>query len=148
VTSVKKRLLVLGMLLPAAYVLAETYTYDDLGRVKTVTNGTLVTTYSYDSADNRTSVQTAAPNTNHAPVCTNQTTTMTGIPPIATATVTITEAMVLARCTDPDGDAMTVLTPAVPYTFTINAGQTRTTPFSVSDGRGGTGSGTITFIRP
>jgi YD repeat-containing protein len=85
---------------------------------------------------------------NQAPVCTNSSTTMTGIPSQATATVTITSAMVLARCTDPDGDTMTVLTPAVPYSFGVSAGQGVLTPFSVSDGHGGTGSGTIFFGRP
>ena len=146
-SHLKKYLALLG-LLPAASVLAETYRYDDLGRVKTVTNGSLVTSYTYDSTDNCTSVQTAAPNTNRPPVCTDQTINMTGIPPIATATVTLTAAMVLARCSDPDGDAMTVTSPVVPHTFTINAGQTHSDPFTVSDGRGGTGSGTIIWIRP
>lgn len=149
-TTVKKWLAVFGMLVPATYVLADTYTYDDLGRVKTVTSGSLVTTYTYDAADNRTSIQTAAPNTNHAPICTNQTTTMTGIPPMAGATVTITVSAALARCTDSDGDTMTILSssPTLPYTFTIYSGQTRSASFTVSDGRGGTGSATITYTRP
>jgi len=85
---------------------------------------------------------------NHAPVCTNSTTNMTGIPSGATANVTITEAAVLARCTDADGDTMTVLTPVVPKAVAINAGQSVATSFSVSDGHGGTGSGTITYSRP
>lgn len=39
-----------------------TYTYDSLGRVKTVTftNGTVIT-YNYDALGNRTSVVTACP---------------------------------------------------------------------------------------
>ena len=39
-----------------------TYTYDSLGRLKTVTfaNGTVIT-YNYDSAGNRTSVVTSCP---------------------------------------------------------------------------------------
>jgi YD repeat-containing protein len=39
-----------------------TYTYDNLGRVKTVTytNGTVIT-YNYDSMGNRTSVVTSCP---------------------------------------------------------------------------------------
>ena len=135
-------------ILGATCALAETYTYDDLGRVTTVTNGSLITSYTYDAADNRTSVQTAAPNTNRPPVCTDRTINMTGIPPIATATVTVTASMLLERCADPDGDALTVTTPVVPHNFTINAGQTHQTPFTVSDGRGGTASATITWIRP
>lgn len=39
-----------------------TYTYDNLGRLKTVTysNGTVIT-YSYDSLGNRTSIVTSCP---------------------------------------------------------------------------------------
>ncbi len=39
-----------------------TYTYDNLGRLKTVTyaNGTVIT-YNYDAAGNRTSIVTSCP---------------------------------------------------------------------------------------
>ena len=91
---------------------------------------------------------TVQPVTNHAPACTNSSTTITGVPSYATASVTVTATMVTGQCSDADGDAMSVTSPAVPYTFTINAGQTVNVNFSVSDGKGGTGSGVLTFTRP
>jgi len=146
---VKRPFLLMALALPAAYVLAETYTYDDLGRLRTVKNGSVTTTYTYDSADNRITVQSGAPVTNQPPVCSSQTFPLTGIPPQATATDTITAAKVLARCSDPDGDPMTVTAPIpLPYTVTIPPGQNKVVPFSVSDGKGGTGSGTFSYIRP
>jgi hypothetical protein len=58
----------IAMLAPAAAFAATdgvSYTYDQLGRVKTATyqNGTTTITYSYDSAGNRTSVVTGCSGT-------------------------------------------------------------------------------------
>lgn len=54
-------LLALGTLASAGPALADTYTYDALGRLKTVTRAHgAVITYTYDAAGNRTSIQTAS----------------------------------------------------------------------------------------
>lgn len=85
---------------------------------------------------------------NAPPVCTSRTINMTGIPNYATATVTVQAAQILQQCSDPNGDTLTVVSPGVPYTFQINAGQTHVTSFTVSDSYGGTASGSITWTRP
>lgn len=126
--------------------LAQNYTYDDLGRVKTVSYSSTATRYNYDNADNRTSTVTTA---NTPPTCTNPTYTVTGIPSYATATITITASAIIALCTDPNGDTLTVTIPTpLPYSFSISAGQTVKIPYTVFDGQSGTGSGVITYTRP
>jgi hypothetical protein len=85
---------------------------------------------------------------NTPPVCTSRTINMTGIPSYATATVTVQAAQILQQCSDANGHTLTVVSPGVPYSFQINAGQTHITSFTVSDGYGGTASGSITWTRP
>ncbi|WP_140986893.1 RHS repeat domain-containing protein [Asticcacaulis tiandongensis] len=148
------------------------YSYDALGRVTSVCypDSTKIT-YQYDAAGNRTQIVRAATGTggtctsgsgsssssssssgggggsNTAPVCTNQTVNMGYIPGAPGISITITAAQVIGRCTDANGDTLIVTSPAMPRTFTIGANQTVHTNFTVSDGNGGTGTGTITYIR-
>jgi YD repeat-containing protein len=132
------------------------FEYDELGRLKTSTNDGVVTTYTYDAAGNRTSVQVGAPpttpptnpTTNRAPTCTSLTVTISGPPPSVGATVTVTSTMVLQRCTDADGDTLTVTSPALPRSSTLFPRQSFVTDFVVTDGKGGSASGTLTFTRP
>lgn len=93
---------------------------------------------------------TVQPAPNHAPTCNSQTNTIGGLPAYATATVGVSSSQILALCTDADGDTMTVTTPAnLPYTTTLAVGQTSVSiAFVVSDGKGGTGSGSVTYKRP
>ena len=54
----------------------------------------------------------------------------------------------LHKCSDPDGDTLTVTSPGTTYNFVLNPGVwTLTIPFSVSDGRGGTASAVLTINR-
>jgi len=86
---------------------------------------------------------------NTAPVCSSQTNTIGGLPVYATATVGLSASQALALCTDANGDALTVTSPALPYSTTLAVGQASVTiPFTVSDGKGGTGSGSVTYKRP
>lgn len=136
----------IGALLVSVGVLAETYIYDDLGRIKTVSYTSTATRYNYDNANNRTSSVTT-PNT--PPTCSSPTTNVTGVPSYATATITITAAAIISLCPDPNGDTLTITSPgALPYSFTLNAGQSVSVSFTVFDGKSGTSSGVITYKRP
>lgn len=141
-------------LLSASYVAAQTYTYDDLGRLKTVTPPAgMVTTYSYDSADNRVSkiVASSSSSTGSPPVCTNWAITVNGVPapPQGPNTVSITPGTsnFIAHCSDADGNTMTLVTPTA-TSFSVNRGQTISVPYSVSDGQGNTGSANLSITFP
>lgn len=136
-----------------------TYTYDETGRVTTVTHPSGAKTgYQYDSAGNRATAVTAldgnvvmpgTPTQNHAPTCSSTTIVLTGLPSYATATVSVTSSQILALCSDADGDSMSVTSPTLPASQTIPPGTTQVSfPFTVSDGHGGTGVGSITYHRP
>lgn len=132
---------------------AQTYTYDELGRVKAVAYSSKETKYDYDAADNRTSIITkgsssSSSGSNTFPVCTSPTYTITGVPSAVPAPITLTQSSLIALCTDANGDALAVTSPIVPYSITISTGQTKTIPYSVSDGKGGTGNGIVTYKRP
>lgn len=134
-----------------------TYKYDDLGRVVQAVQASMSTTYSYDTADNRILVQTvvgtssssSSGGTDHAPTCNNWGIAMSNVPTYAgPVSGSLPAASFISNCTDVDGDTLTVTTPATPYSFTVSAHQTITVPFTVSDGRGGTGSAILTISRP
>ena len=121
------------------------YSYDDLGRLKTVssTSGTVYkTVYSYDSVDNRTAATSHA-GLNGAPTCPSFTITLN---PPTNNPVQLTVPYG-SGCSDPDNDTLTVTSPAAPYTITVNIHTTTTLPYTVSDGQGATASGTITVVR-
>jgi len=131
-----------------AFAATTSYQYDELGRLKVVKNNNVVSnTYSYDAAGNRTQKQSGTTSANHAPVCSSPTINMTGIPSYASASFTMTVSQVLGYCTDADGDSMTVTSPALPLTQSISAGQTISIPYTVSDGKGGTATGTVSWHR-
>ncbi len=136
-----------GLALGARAAEAQTYKYDDKGRLIQVGNANgLTTTYVYDNADNRTSAVTVA---NHAPTCSNgsyQFPIPTNVPPQAVSVSTT--SIFTGNCTDADGDTLTVTNPALPLNFTIAAGQAIPYSFTVSDGKGGTATATETFTRP
>lgn len=133
--QINKLIAIYGFFLLSAHLQAQTYIYDDLGRVKSVTTSASITTYNYDSTDNRASVIV-----NRFPTCSSPTNTVTG----AIASVTINAATILGLCSDP-GDTLTVTSPSLPLTYSLPAGQSRITNFTVSDGKGGTGSGSVTY---
>lgn len=90
---------------------------------------------------------TTLANTNHAPICTSRTITMV-IPAIASPyPMSVAAGVLIAQCTDADGDTITLTSPAAPVTFTLAASQSRAIPFTVSDGKGGVGSATLTYVR-
>ncbi|MGN6424364.1 MAG: Ig-like domain-containing protein [Asticcacaulis sp.] len=135
----------------AAQTTTNSYTYDDLGRLQTVTYPSGAKTgYSYDNADNRTQAQTALNGVlgggpNHPPICVTQTINITGVPtyvPSISVTGTLS-----APCNDPDGDVLTVTSPTSAPTFTLSAGQSYSYNLTVSDGHGGTGTGTMVYHR-
>jgi len=77
------------------------------------------------------------------PVCTNWDVPVPA-PSYATASGTFTASAFLARCTDPSGYSMTVISPATPYTWTLGPNvQSIYIPFSVRDSAGGVGSATV-----
>jgi hypothetical protein len=78
-----------------------------------------------------------------APVCSSMDIV---IPNIATATIPVSEGMILSKCTDADGDTLHVTSPTVPYTIYVQPGQWYTFVHTVSDGHGGTTTQTI-YIR-
>ena len=128
-------------------VFAQSYTYDELGRVTSETIGTKTTTYTYDAADNRTSTITTAGNS--APTCTNPSIYLNSVPTSASpVSIQVSAAQFLGYCSDADGNSLTLVTPSTtPYTFTIAAGKTVTISFSVSD-QMSTTSATLTYRRP
>jgi YD repeat-containing protein len=148
---------VLGASIAAAQTV--TYKYDDLGRVVSAVQGSMSTTYSYDSADNRTGVQTTGGSSSSSssssstggspPVCSNATTNMnvpTNAGPVSVSVTSTT--FFTGNCTDAAGYTLTLATPALPYNFTIAAHQTVPIPYTVSDGHGNTGGATVYFVRP
>lgn len=133
------------------------YTYDDLGRVTSITydDGKRVT-YSYDPAGNRTQ-HLVDEVSNQPPVAVND----SGAVDLSLATSTIVYP--LTNDTDPNGDILivqSVTTPSlgtaviggggsyVTYTYTASASLAPTIDsfgYTVSDGRGGTASATISI---
>ena len=149
-TSISLAGALLVSLLASPAPAATTYTYDDLGRVSTVTydNGKQII-YSYDPAGNRTSVVTQT-GTNQPPVAL----------PDAVTTNENTAAVIhpLGNDNDPDGDTITVqavtqpthgaaaVTNSTTVTYTPAAGYSGADSFgySISDGQGHVASATIT----
>ena len=147
------------------------YTYDALGRLvqSSVSGGpsnARQTKTCFDSAGNRSQYMTAnggvptcgtptpAPSPtptptsapNRPPVCT--TLTVGPIPGYATSTINVTASMVLGKCSDPDGDPLSITSPAVPYTIYVAGDrQPITRTHAISDGRGGSATMTIYVSR-
>jgi len=81
---------------------------------------------------------------NHPPVCQDWSFRLNA-PYYATASGSVSFQH---RCSDPDGDPITITSPSNPYTFVMPPGvNTLTIPFSASDGRGGTASAVLTIYR-
>jgi YD repeat-containing protein len=127
----------------ASYASPITYSYDEQGRVISVTypNGGSVT-YQYDAAGNRTLV-TRTRGTNGVPTAVNDTVSTSYANP-----VTFDPRL---NDTDPDGDALTINVPTTPqhgtaelvsggikYTPTGSYSPTDSFTYTVSDGQGGT----------
>ena len=128
-----------------------TYKYDDLGRVVSAVQAGMSTSYSYDSADNRTTAVTGSSSSSSSSSSTGGSTLTCPSfsfhvnPPTNNP---ISVAVPLGNgCSDSGGYAVTT-NPAVPYNVTILQNQTIQVPFTASDGHGGTASGTITVSRP
>lgn len=83
---------------------------------------------------------------NQPPTCT--TLTIGPIPGYATSSINVTSAMILGRCSDPNGGTLTITSPMVPYTINVLAdGQPITRNHTVSDGQGGSATMTIYVTR-
>ncbi len=140
----------LAMLLSIApLAIAETYTYDDLGRLKTVTHNGKTKVYYYDAAGNRTATETTdhIPSDNAPPVCVNPTIYM-NVPSYAgPVSVSVSESQLVSTCHDDDLDTLTV-TSHSSLNISVSAGQSVTVSFVVSDGNGGTANGKMTYRRP
>jgi len=105
------------------------------------------TGYTYDAADNRIRAQTALNGVlNNPPVCGNAPVAITGVPGTAPP-IQVTGSLTIIPCSDPDGDTMTVISPTTAPTFMLAAGQSYTYNITVSDGKGGTAVGSITYTR-
>jgi YD repeat-containing protein len=128
---------------------ATTYTYDNLGRVKTATydNGKQIT-YSYDDAGNRSQVVTQA-GTNRPPQANNDWVTI-----ISNMSLSSFDARV--NDTDPDGDSLAITsvgsashgtatntTTSVSYTPTSNYVGSDSFTYTISDSNGHTASATV-----
>lgn len=126
----------------------QTYTYDDKGRLHTVTYPSGAKTgYVYDGANNRVLSQTALDGVlNSPPSCGNMPYVISGVPPFV-PTITVSASFSPLPCHDPDGDPLTV-TPTSATTFTLAANQSFVVTFTVSDGKGGTAAGSLTYFRP
>ena len=128
-----------------------TYKYDDLGRVIGAVQAGMSTSYSYDSADNRTSVVTISSSSSSSSSSTGGSTltcpsfTITDNPP--TNTPVQIGVPVGSGCTDSGGYTITT-NPTSPDTITIAIHTTTLVPYTASDGHGGTASATITVVRP
>jgi YD repeat-containing protein len=135
------------------------YTYDDLGRLKTVSypSGTQ-SAYNYDLADNRTSATTGVPGANQAPVCSARTISFAGTPPnMSIPSFVFNPITINPPCTDADGNTMSLVSITAPATmganntatvYNITPGYNVTLSYTISDGNGGTTTSTITIIRP
>lgn len=129
---------------------ATTYTYDNLGRVKTATydNGKQIT-YSYDDAGNRSQVVTQA-GTNRPPQANNDWVT-------TISNMALNNINVLVNDTDPDGDPLTITAvgaashgtatnnsgSSVSYTPATNYVGSDSFSYTISDGNGHTASATV-----
>lgn len=86
-------------------------------------------------------------NQNIAPVCSNWEIVINA-PAYATASSYVPPQAFVMHCSDPNGDALTLVNPSGGYTFTLQPYvYSVTVPFSVSDGRGGTGNAVLTVRR-
>lgn len=86
---------------------------------------------------------TAGAATNRPPVCGDVTVEL-----VDTATsFHVTDSMILNQCSDPDGDALMVTSPATPYDIDVSGGGVVSVVNTVSDGRGGTAQQTINVVR-
>lgn len=127
---------------------AISYTYDELSRVRSVTysNGSTVN-YTYDAAGNRT--QVVHFNNNHNPVANADS--------ASTAYLTQVGLDPRGNDTDSDGDALTITAvgsathgttaftgTSVSYTPTVGYYGSDSFTYTISDGRGGTASATVT----
>lgn len=150
----------ISVFLISDFLHAQTYTYDEKGRVSSVSHGSKTTCYSYDSAGNRTSTLTSTSPCssssssggqppNNPPICNNGAVHLGGIPPAAGAvTIPISAATFLSYCSDSDGDTLTLNTPNTPYNVVISAGQTIVITFKVTDSKSPEVSATLTYSRP
>ena len=133
-----------------------TYTYDDLGRLKTAqttAGGTMTTGYTYDGADNRTQAKTVnGTSVNSPPTCAAPNTVVInpGMP-VQAGTQNYT---VNAPCSDPDGDAITITSLSPTASISGSSFTVATTPgmnvlytVTVSDGKGGTASTNVRLMR-
>lgn len=152
--------LLLAGFMPASAQDVTAYSYDELGRVTTVTHPSGAKSgYGYDKANNRAVTQTAlngvlnmppVPNSNQSPTCTNWSISLNiPYPPYGTNTATISPAVndFIAHCSDGDGGTLSLVSPSS-TSVTINRGQTVYVAYTVSDGQGGTGSAYLTVTFP
>jgi YD repeat-containing protein len=139
------------LMVPAAWAGttgASSYTYDELGRVRSVTysNGSTVN-YTYDAAGNRT--QVVHFNNNHNPVANADS--------ASTAYVTKVSLNPRGNDTDADGDSLAIIAvgtaahgataftgTSVSYTPKSGYYGSDSFTYTISDGRGGTASSTVT----
>lgn len=132
------------------YVLAQTqitYTYDELGRVKTVTDSINSNrSYEYDAAGNRSGVSIAG--SNLSPQATSDNVTAILFTP--------TQFNLTANDTDPNGDPLTITSVTQPGNASVTiksassveivgtASRTNSTfNYVISDGKGGQATGTV-----
>ncbi len=142
---------VLGSVCIAFPAVAQTYTYDELGRVTTVLqpSGSQKTVYTYDSADNRLEAATFNPANEHSPVANSDT-----LGAINGVAATFDPR---GNDSDPDGDSLYIVSVGTPshgsasftttsVTYTPARGYTGSDSFSytIADGKGGTATATIT----
>jgi YD repeat-containing protein len=122
---------------------ADTYTYDALGRLKTVTYADgKVTTYTYDAADNRTSVVTTAPGNVGASLVASPSSITSGSPTTLSWTTTNATGVSINNgvgAVSPIAAGNVSVSPTVTTTYTLTA-----------TGTGGpvTASATVTVTAP
>lgn len=130
-------------------VIAETYTYDAQSRLRVVEQGDAITAYTYDDAGNRKTTVTSAEPPNNEPVCSDKSIYMGNVPTFAgPVNIILQESNFVTLCADSDNDSLSVTAPSVPHSFTVASGQTVNINYTVSDGKGGDDSGTVTYSRP